>query len=539
MKKGITENYRQRQGSSNDNNIRANNQDHEERDEENDASLCNQQRVVVTPTEIEYHKALFGVANGISPSKLTFDPDTGTPQPERFFHFGRSQNKNKLCHKEEEKEQHNKNNQNNNISSYQSSNILLPPAIQHTLSETDIIQKGKHLFETNRRSSNDNKNKKRATKTSWKHNDIFSVTLPVIQHLGAKLYDLSLGRDGSYLSMSGGTRILYDYTDPKFGGNPFYAVLKQAQQQQQQQSNSNDPSINNNDWITCLEYCNQIDDEELVCFGTIKGDVRLIQQWVGGEEGSSSGSRVDDNRTIWNLQRVHTGCVTSLCFSRQPETKFVLSGGQDTNILCHNYVTGKTVARLVSHRSEIRSMTLNADESLLASCDSMGQILIWDALSIFSAAAAIENDEHYPNSSEQQQQCPTRCFSPQQGLYQESLTRSVLWNPFDATILMSGSMRGYLTMWDVESGTIMRSIDTESSILSMAWSREANELITANNCYASGIGTINIWNPKTLNWKLECDCERMPILSLSLSDDGSTLGCIFDGGCQGTGTTMT
>merc|ERR1740124_1500671 len=183
-------------------------------------------------------------------------------------------------------------------------------------------------------------------------------------------------------------------------------------------------------------------------------------------------------------------------------------------------------------------MTLNADESLLASCDSMGQILIWDALSIFSAAAT-ENDEHYPNSPEQQQQCPTRCFSPQQGLYQESLTRSVLWNPFDATILMSGSMRGYLTMWDVESGTIMCSINTKSSILSMAWSREANELITANNCYASGIGTINIWNPKTLNWKLECDCERMPILSLSLSDDGSTLGCIFDGGCQGTGTTMT
>jgi len=472
MKGGITEDQHQRRTS----NMQAAEQ--HRRGEENDASSCNRQ--AVTP-EMEYYKTLFGVVNSISPSELTFDSDTGTPRPERFFHFGQSSQR--QCRKEEQL--YNKN--------LNTRNRILPPVIRHALSETDI--QGKHatnaISKTNSTRTN---NKKKEKKNSWKHNDTFVVILPVVRHPDMNLYDLSLARDGSYLSISGGSKILYDYSDPKFGGDPSYVALK-----------------NSNDWITCLEYCNQVGEEELVCVGTMKGDVQLIQQWKG-----------KDDRPIWHLRRAHTGRVTSLHFSRQPGCKFVLSGGQDTSILCHNYLTGEIIARFVSHRSEIRSLSLNADESLLASCDSLGQILIWDALSISSVEHQTSSEQHH-----------VRCSFPQQGLYQESSTHSVLWSPFDTTILMSGSMRGFITMWDIASGTIMRSTDTDSSILSMAWSRETNELITANNCYSSSIGTINIWNPKTLDWKLECDCERMTVLSLSLSDDGTTLGCIFARANQG------
>lgn len=81
-------------------------------------------------------------------------------------------------------------------------------------------------------------------------------------------------------------------------------------------------------------------------------------------------------RPVWSIPAAHDGWVVATAVTR--DGKHLITAGNDTRVRLWETATGKPVADLVGHETEVYSLALHPDGKTLASGDLHGKIHVWN-----------------------------------------------------------------------------------------------------------------------------------------------------------------
>eukprot|EP00064_Thunnus_orientalis_P015618 superscaffoldBa00002930_g15673 len=113
-----------------------------------------------------------------------------------------------------------------------------------------------------------------------------------------------------------------------------------------------------------------------------------------------------------------------------------------------------------------------------------------------------------------------RCWSEHQGA-----VKALAWCPWQPNILASGGGTSdrHIRIWNVNSGSCITSLDTQSQISSLVFAPNYKELVSAHG-YAHN--NVTIWKYPSLTKVTELNGHEDRVLSLTLSPDGSTVATV-------------
>ena len=169
----------------------------------------------------------------------------------------------------------------------------------------------------------------------------------------------------------------------------------------------------------------------------------------------------------------HTAAVATLAF--RPDGHMIATGCLDDrdNVKLWDAATGRLIASLPGHSDRVRSVAFRPDGSVLASAGSDRTVRLWDATTGEPAAVLPATRMSYasshlarqpdPGFGEQRPDCPdlgrppARSAAVLKGRYKVS---SAAFSP-DGLTLASADENGFITLWDLATGTPRREINMD------------------------------------------------------------------------------
>jgi WD40 repeat protein len=201
---------------------------------------------------------------------------------------------------------------------------------------------------------------------------------------------------------------------------------------------------------------------------------------------------------IWDLQsrelirtlKGHTDCIYSIAWS--PDGKLIASASYDKMVKLWDVATGKEVRNLQDHIDAVFAVAFSPDGKRLASASQDRTVKIWD----------VATGKRLYTLSDASDGLTTLAYSP------------------SGDKLAAGGYDKTIYVWQLgnDDGHLLHSlIADEDSVLSLAWSRDGETLVTA-----SSDGSIRFRDPN-LNLKGVVDRQPDWVQSIDVSPDGKWL----------------
>uniref|UniRef100_K7FQN9 Cell division cycle 20B n=1 Tax=Pelodiscus sinensis TaxID=13735 RepID=K7FQN9_PELSI len=176
---------------------------------------------------------------------------------------------------------------------------------------------------------------------------------------------------------------------------------------------------------------------------------------------------------------------------------YILSSGSRLGLIHHHDVriAQHHVGTLCHSKQSICSLKWSPDSKLLASGSSDGLLNIW------------------PNDPGLTVHC-----KPLKAIPQASAVKAMDWCPWQSEILATGGgmKDGFLRVWDISKGKIIRTTDTKSQICSLLWLPKTNELMTGQGIPKN---QMKIWKYPTLTNSISFVGHKGRVLHIALSPD--------------------
>ncbi|XP_070830752.1 cell division cycle protein 20 homolog isoform X1 [Chaetodon trifascialis] len=182
------------------------------------------------------------------------------------------------------------------------------------------------------------------------------------------------------------------------------------------------------------------------------------------------------------------------------------SGSRSGHIHHHDVrVADHHIATISGHSQEVCGLKWSPDGRYLASGGNDNLVCVWPRVQEGSAS----------NSSQ-----VVRCWSEHQGA-----VKALAWCPWQTNILASGGGTSdrHIRIWNVNSGSCISSLDTQSQISSLVFAPNYKELVSGHG-YAHN--NVAIWKYPSLTKVSELNGHEDRVLSLILSPDCSTIATV-------------
>lgn len=199
----------------------------------------------------------------------------------------------------------------------------------------------------------------------------------------------------------------------------------------------------------------------------------------------------------------HSERVGSLAWN-----SFILSSGSRDGSIIHHDVRQRdhNIATLNGHTQEVCGLKWSTDYKYLASGGNDNLVNIWP--SIMGSSSSI------PNSRSVE---PLHVFNQHQ-----AAVRALAWCPWQPNILATGGGTAdrCIKFWNINNGNLRDSVDTESQVCALLWSKNYKELISAHG-YANN--QLTIWKYPSMVKQCELTGHTSRVLQIAMSPDGSTV----------------
>ncbi|XP_073347533.1 cell division cycle protein 20 homolog [Pagrus major] len=191
----------------------------------------------------------------------------------------------------------------------------------------------------------------------------------------------------------------------------------------------------------------------------------------------------------------HTARVGSLSWNDH-----VLSSGSRSGHIHHHdvRVAEHHISTLTGHSQEVCGLQWSPDGRYLASGGNDNLVCVWSRA----------------------QSQPVRCWSEHQGA-----VKALAWCSWQPSILATGGGTSdrHIRIWNVNSGSCISSLDTQSQISSLAFAPNYKELVSAHG-YAHN--SVVIWKYPSLTKVAELNGHEDRVLSLTMSPDCSSIATV-------------
>ncbi|KAI3374942.1 hypothetical protein L3Q82_021480, partial [Scortum barcoo] len=206
-----------------------------------------------------------------------------------------------------------------------------------------------------------------------------------------------------------------------------------------------------------------------------------------------------DNQKRLRSMSSHTARVGSLSWNDH-----ILSSGSRSGHIHHHdvRVAEHHICTLSGHSQEVCGLQWSPDGRYLASGGNDNLVCVWPRVQEGNASQAV------------------RCWSEHQGA-----VKALAWCPWQPNILASGGGTSdrHIRIWNVNSGSCISSLDTQSQISSLVFAPNYKELVSAHG-YAHN--NVVIWKYPSLTRVAELNGHEDRVLSLTLSPDCSTVATV-------------
>ncbi|RWS02056.1 cell division cycle protein 20-like protein [Dinothrombium tinctorium] len=197
--------------------------------------------------------------------------------------------------------------------------------------------------------------------------------------------------------------------------------------------------------------------------------------------------------------------------SWNPCYPFLVSSGSRNGKIFHHDVRAQNhhVGTFSGHAQEVCGLKWAPGGQFLASGGNDNKVNIWSKVNISNDTS---NKPIYTLNDK-----PTYTFSDN-----HSAIKAIAWSPWKSNLLATGGGTAdkRIRIWNINDGTCVNSIDSESQICSILWSKEYKELISAHG-YPNN--ELILWKYPGITKITELTGHTARILDMVMSPDGSTV----------------
>jgi len=240
-------------------------------------------------------------------------------------------------------------------------------------------------------------------------------------------------------------------------------------------------TVDGNDIVTSVSW---IQDGSYLAVGTNNNEVQIYDA-----------ERMKKIRTM----KGHQARVGSLSWNNH----ILSSGARDGRIIHHDVrIQECVISSFLGHEQEVCGLKWSPDGSLLASGGNDNLLNIWEGSKVSD--------------------------TPKYSLNQhQAAVKALAWCPWQSGLLASGGGTADRTLkfWNTSTGQCVNSIDTQSQVCSIQWSKHDKELVTSHGFSKN---QLCVWKYPSMVKVAELTGHTSRVLHMAQSPDGTTI-------CSGAG----
>lgn len=248
--------------------------------------------------------------------------------------------------------------------------------------------------------------------------------------------------------------------------------------------------------VTSLKWGNGARNSQLAV-GVSTGEVQMWDTAVGAKV-----------RTL----QAHSARVGTLAWRDEAH---LCSGSRDATIKQHDMRIGAQgqPGMLVGHQQEVCGLEWSPDGHMLASGGNENFLCLWDA-----AMSGSRNSNIVQDGSALFRQSPRVILEDHC-----AAVKAIAWSPHQRNLLASGGGTAdrCIKLWNTGTGTLLKSLDTESQVCALLWSRHTrNELVSGHGFSRN---QLCLWHCPSLTRIKELSGHSSRVLHMAMSPDGTTV----------------
>lgn len=205
---------------------------------------------------------------------------------------------------------------------------------------------------------------------------------------------------------------------------------------------------------------------------------------------------------LWDVSKMkklrsmggHASRVGSLSWNAH-----ILSSGSRSGYIHHHDVriADHLIGTAAAHTQEVCGLRWSPDGKYLASGGNDNLLNIWSS-DLGQSASLYSFNQH------------------------QAAVKALAWCPRQSSLLASGGGTAdrCIRFWNVNTGTCIKSVDTNSQVCALLWSKEYKELISS---HGFALNQLTVWTYPTMTKVAELTGHTSRVLHMAMSPDGSTV----------------